>query len=735
MPAKKDELKVRLLATFQVEAREHLQAITAHLLTLDRGLPPAEAREVVEAMFREVHTLKGAARSVSLTNVEALCQALESTLSRITRGDLDLSRPILNSLQDGVDGVARLLTGSASPMTGRDLLERAEPGTVPPDAEAPRPVQSPEALVEASARAVAPGLPAPDTIRLSAVKLDTLLLQAEDLLIPKLVAGERVGEVRALAEALAGCRAALDRMRAAQRRSPANGRDAELRAGLESTLRAVDAQAQQLLAHLVRDHRTIAGAVDGVLDEMRRIRMTPASTILDLFPRMVRDLAREQGKAVEWVTRGADLELDRKVLEVMKEPLIHLVRNAIDHGIELPEVRTREAKSSQGRVTLALALLEGNRIEIVVADDGRGIDLIQVKAAATRARLLSLEQAQAITDEDALPLVLRSGLSTNPIITDVSGHGLGLAIVKEHVERLGGNIRVESQARSGTTVRMVLPATIATFRALMVRAGGQRFLLPLDAVEQAVRIAPDNVEGVEGRQAIRWNGHPLPVSELARLLGLPEPESPAEPASKRPCVVVSAGEERAGLLVEEIVGDREVLVKEFRPPLLRVRNVAGAGLLGTGQMVLILRTADLLRSVKAGSRPPRPTGEPEKPRRATTVLVVDDSITTRTMEKNLLEAVGYQVKVAVDGIEAWTLLKSEQFDLVVSDVDMPRMDGFALTSRIRTDRSLTELPVVLVTALESREDKERGIEVGANAYVVKSSFDQSNLLEIIRRLV
>ena len=240
-----------------------------------------------------------------------------------------------------------------------------------------------------------------------------------------------------LTDALASCCAAFNRIRAAHKLSPATGPDADLHAGLESILRAVDAQAQRLLGHLVHDHRSITGTVDGVLDEMRRIRMTPASTILDLFPLMVRDLAREQGKEVEWVTRGADLELDRKVLDAMKEPLIHLVRNAIDHGIESPEARTRERKPSPARVTVALALLEGNRIEIRVEDDGRGIDLAQVRAAATRARLLSLERAQAITDEDALHLVFRSGLSTSPIITGVSGHGLGLAIVKEQVERLG----------------------------------------------------------------------------------------------------------------------------------------------------------------------------------------------------------------------------------------------------------------------------------------------------------
>ncbi len=705
MANRKNDIKTRLLATFRVEAEEHLQAITTNLLALDRGLPPTDSREVVEATFREVHTLKGAARSVSLTDVEALCQACESVLSRVTRDQLALSRPLLNRLQEAVDGVAGLLAGGGARAAVSELighLERAAEHT----AEAADPVEAPVPLAEAPAGPVAAALPQTDTIRLATARLDALHLQAEDLLVPKLAAEERVREARTLVEALAGAK-----------------------------LRTVETRAQDLLRHLVLDQRTISRGVDGLQDELRRMRLTPASVYLDLFPRMVRDLAGEHGKEVEWVTRGTDLEVDRKVLQAMKEPLIHLVRNAIDHGIEPPEVRMHAGKAPQGRVAVSIASLEGGRIEISVEDDGGGIDLARLRAAAVRARFLTTEEADALTDDQALDLIYRSGLSTSPIITDLSGHGLGLAIVKERVERLGGQIDVETRAGAGTTVRVILPATIATFRGLLVRAGGQSFLLPTEAVERAIRIAPDEVESVEGREAIRWNGYPLSVARLNGLLGLPERESQSEPGSKQPCVIVRSGEERVGLRVEEILGDREVLVKELKPPLVRVRNVAGAGLLGTGQVVLMLRPTDLLKSIREAPRPPAPAAAAEEKGRQPVLLVVDDSITTRTMEKNLLEAAGYRVRVAVDGIEAWTLLKSEEVDLVVSDVDMPRMDGFDLTARIRADRKLADLPVVLVTALESREDKERGIEVGANAYIIKSSFDQSNLLEIIRRLV
>jgi two-component system chemotaxis sensor kinase CheA len=735
MANRKDDLKARLLATFRVEAEEHLQAITASLLALDRGLPPAETREALEATFREVHTLKGAARSVSLRDVEAVCQACESLLSQLTRGKLQLSRPILDRLQEALDGVARLLAGTGEPAAVRELLGRLERAAAEPVRQAPERVAAPVAPAEAPAAPVAPGLPRADTIRLATARLDALLVLGEELLAPKLAAGERVQEVRALVEAVSRCRAAVTRAPGIGEPARAAGHAAGLVTDLDGALRALEARARELLGHLVRDERTMAGAVGGLLDDLRQLRMMPVSTVLDVFPRMVRDLAREQGKEVEWVARGTDLEVDRKVLEAIKDPLIHLVRNAVDHGIEPPEVRAQAGKPPRARVAVSLASLEGNRIEIRVEDDGRGIDPARVRDAAVRTRLLSAERAQAFTDEEAIDFTFRSGLSTSPIMTEVSGHGLGLAIVKERVERLGGRIHIETQAGAGTTVRVIVPATIATFRGLLIQAGGQSFLLATDAVERAIRIAPDEVERVEGREVIRWNGHALAVAPLGRLLGLPERDGQAEPRSKHACVVVRSSDERAGLLVDEILGDREVLVKELAAPLVRVRNVAGAGLLGTGQVALILRPGDLLRAMREAPRPPAPAAPPSSAARPLVVLVVDDSITTRTMEKNLLEAAGYQVRVAMDGIDAWTLLRSETFDLVVSDVDMPRMDGFELTARIRADRKLADLPVVLVTALESREDKERGIEVGANAYVIKSSFDQSNLLEIIRRVV
>ena len=723
-------LRERLLATFRVEADEHVLTLTSNLTELERGLPPERAGEVVEATFRAMHTLKGAARSVGLMELESLCQACELILSRAAKGRLELTPGLLDTLQAAVGAVAADVAGQADPGAVDELTRRLEQAADQGGAPA-TPAAPPRPLPEARTAGKEAGedLPAAEVIRLDARKLDALLLEAEELLGVRLAIEERTREAQRLLDA-------IERLRAASRRHSSRGTNGHgaLSAAdpAMDELPALEASGRALVEHLARDRRAIAGAVERLLDEVRRARMTPASMVLDLFPRMVRDLARDQGKEVEWSCGGGELEIDRRVLDAVKDPLIHLVRNAIDHGIEPPDVRVHAGKPPQGRVTVTVSSREDGRVGIVVEDDGRGIDPGRVRDAAVRGRLLSADGAGELSSDDALELVFRSGLSTSPVITQVSGHGLGLAIVRERVELLDGEMEIDNRPGRGMAACMVLPASIATFRGLLVRAAGRLFLLPLDATERVLARGETEAGAVAGRSTMRWRDEALPLTSLEAVLGLPAAESRDE--EERLCVIVRASGERIALLVDAVLGEREVLVKELGAPLVRVRNVGGAGVLGSGELVLILRSADLVRSARLVSLPPAPRPAAREDGLAPAVLVVDDAVTTRTMERNLLEAAGYRVTVAVDGLDAWTALRADEFDLVVSDVDMPRMDGFDLTARIRADSHLADLPVVLVTALESREDKERGIEVGANAYVVKSSFDQSNLLEILRRL-
>jgi two-component system chemotaxis sensor kinase CheA len=332
--------------------------------------------------------------------------------------------------------------------------------------------------------------------------------------------------------------------------------------------------------------------------------------------------------------------------------------------------------------------------------------------------------------------MFQSGVSTAPIITDLSGRGLGLAIVREKVERLGGTIEVETREGRGTTFRLLVPLTLATFRGIVVRVADHSFVIPTLGIERVLSGRRDDLRTVEDRAMLAINGTHLPFVKLADVLEIAPSARAAEADSRFLALVLGSSAMRVAFEVDEIQGDREVLVKPLGRTLERVRNVLGATVLADVGIAPILNIHDLLKSALRVARAPVSAGISATPQAAEErrVLIVEDSITARGLLKNILEAAGYQVKAAVDGAEAWALLCLEPFDVVVSDVEMPRMNGFDLTARIRADRRLAELPVVLVTALDSREDRERGVDVGANAYIVKRDFDQKRLFEVLQRL-
>ena len=457
MSSKNQDIKKRLLATFKIEAQEHLEVLSANLLALQGGVLSEQAPELVEATFREVHTLKGAARSVGLRNIENLCQAGESLLSKISHGSLIVNRAILDALSDAIGGLTLLLTGDEASVELTEIIERL-------DAAGTEAVSDPSELMGMSVSSMkmtaAVGLKSQpvDTIRLTTARLDTLLLQAEELLVPKLANEERLQEASALVEGMSQCRSQWNRLRGARSPNGSSTDAKELATEMDLVLRSMEGSARQLQGRLTRDHQAITGIVDSLLEQMRQVRMTRAASVLGLFPPMVLDLAQELDKEVECLVYGSDLEIDRKVVEVIKDPLIHLVRNAVDHGIEAPAARLMAGKPSLGWVTVSVAAMEENRIEIKVEDDGRGLNLALVKAAAVRARLLTVETAEALTDEQILELIYRSGLSTSPIITDLSGHGLGLAIVKAIVSGHQGDVSVQSEPGEGTQISVFIPS-------------------------------------------------------------------------------------------------------------------------------------------------------------------------------------------------------------------------------------------------------------------------------------
>jgi len=694
MADRAEALRTRLLATFRLEAADHLQTIQSGLDAV------AGDCTHLESLLRAMHTLKGAARSVGILDFEAACHRCEALLSGLIQTGAAIGADDIRALQDAADVLAGFVSGAVS----SEQLTRV--ATESP-AEVTRPATvAPQRVVPEEAK---------ETIRVETARLDQLVALTENLLSPKLAAAERMRYAGELVDELGELARSVA--------SP------EVRAELH----ALEVRTRELATALRADQKTLRTTVDELYEEMLRVRLTPAATMLEAFPRMVRDLCRDTGKDVAWRSSGDQLEVDRKVLELVKDPLIHLVRNAIDHGIEAPAARVAAGKPPQGNVSVTIGPSPGGRIAVEVTDDGRGFAIDAIRDAVVRSHVASAETVAAMSDADVTELAYNAGVSTSPVVTTISGRGRGLAIVRERIERVGGRISTLSNPGVGTVIRLEFPASIVTYRALLVKTEGTSFLLPLHAVDRAFALPRAEVLPALARRQLARADETLPFGSLAGVLGLAAGSTVSEERREFPCLFVHSGDRRAILLVDEVVGEHEIVVKDFRPPLRRVLNFRAAGLLGTGQLVLILRPLDLLLSLHAlpVDRAAVPVASNAKPLR---VLIVDDSITTRTMERNLFEAAGYHVSVAADGLDGWNLLQTEDVDVVVSDVDMPRMDGFELTSRIRAQPELAELPIVLVTAREAREDKERGLRVGANAYVLKSGFDQSNLLDIVRRL-
>jgi two-component system, chemotaxis family, sensor kinase CheA len=578
-----------------------------------------------------------------------------------------------------------------------------------------------------------------ETVRIPMVKLDPLFLQAEEMIQAKLAGSQRAADLREVHQSLVAWRTEWGRWQ--DPRTPRqNGSPDESAARLDALLRQVTGVAQAL----EQDQRALGRMVDDHLEAVKQVLMLPVSTLVEGFPRLVRDLARDQGKEVELVVGGGEVEIDKRVLEELKDPLVHLLRNCVDHGMEKPEERARRQKPARGTISLTFAAKDSRLVEILVADDGAGIDVEQVRSAAIRAGILSADAAAKLEPQEALSLIFQSGISTSPIITDISGRGLGLAIVREKAEKLGGAVSVDTHAHAGTTFRLLVPLTLSTFRGVLVRVREHLFVLPTSNVERALRVNREDIKTVENRETIRLDGQIVSLVGLGDVLGVPargndshrQRLAPSATSEYLPVVVLVSAEKRIAVHVDEVLAEQEVLVKGLGRQLRRVRNIAGATVLGTGKVVPVLNIPDLMKSaVHSAAAVKAPVAADQASAKVGRILVAEDSITARTLLKNILEAAGYWVATAVDGVDAFTQVRSSEFDLVVSDVDMPRMSGFELTAKIRSDQKLAELPVVLVTALESRGDRERGIDVGANAYIIKRSFDQSNLLEVIHRLL
>jgi len=686
------ELRERLHDIFVAEAAERLTALDAALLALEGGAAGPDVQHHLSEAFRQAHTLKGGARAAGLPDVERIAHRLETVFERLRHGDG--GPDTWGAIYAGVDAVRSLIGGEGADVDG--VVAALDAPSAPP----PGPVGPP---------APAPGLTT-EAVRVPTARLEALMAEVRELHATLGALRQRAAEARA-----------LDRPR--------------------SRLDLVD-EMPRLRRRLDADVRRLEHVAAELHDGVRRLRMVPVGVTLAGLPRLVRDTAAACGKQARLDLAGESTEVDRPVLEEIAGALTHLVRNAVDHGLEDPGRRAAAGKPAVGTVTVR-AREEGNTLVLEVADDGAGIDVAAVRRRGVELGLVSAEEAAAA----GLDLVFRPSFSTAGRITEVSGRGVGLDAVTTTVDSLQGSVVLATEPGVGTTFTLTLPLTLATTRCLLLRAAGRTMALPLATVSRVARVGERDLGRSGGRAALRGPGAPVALVGLADVLDLaPGPgDGAAGPRGRPPrlAVISATGGAAVGVLVDEIGGEEEIVVTPLPPPLRRVRFTAGATVLGTGEAVPVLHAGEVFRAA-LGHRPggaagpgavPAGDAADAGPGAPKVVVVADDSVTTRTLERVILESAGYEVRTAADGGQALALVQAGGCDALVSDVHMPVLDGFALCERLRADARFRDLPVVLVTALGSRSERERGVAVGADAYIVKGEFDQETLLATLRRLL
>ena len=772
-----EEIRQKLINSFKAEQKERVQNITEGLLALEKSSNETERQKLLETIFREAHSLKGAARAVNQTLVTSIGHGLESLLIEIKEDRLDFSASLFDLMYQSLDAIELVMhqldTGDAStPATVLALLTKLEEAVAAAKSdESPTPTKvdlqpSPPVLTDKL-----PATPEPqphshpngaanavkqqtsvnpanghgeETIRVSVNKLDALMAQFSELIGVKIRAEQRLTELQQQQQLTTDWqkswqmlrgnynRLHSQKVREAQEISKDVASIIDFSTKNQDYLRDIGAQTKTLYRQFSNDVMRLSLIIDELQEEIKRIRMLPLTTITTTFGRMVRDLAREQNKQIKFTIIGGETELDKRVLELVKDPLIHLLRNAVDHGIESSQERRESGKSDEGLITLEAAQ-QGNNVIITVSDDGQGLDLPQISQAAIHKGVLTPDEAQKLSPDEIAQLIFKPGFSTRKIITDLSGRGVGMDVVRQNVQELHGALSVDFQPKQGTKFVLTLPLTLASSRGLLVQAGKQTFAIPLNSVSRMIQIEHHDISSINGRAVMTYQGKPIALAWLSQLLELTKTP---QTTNQLMVVIIQVAEKQLGLVVDNLVGEQEIVVQSLGKQLVKVGGIAGATVLGTGEVILVLHLPDLVSlAVKTISttvlEPDQTNKHPQK-----TILVVDDSITTRTLEKNILEAVGYEVKLATNGKEALNALTPTSLpDLIVSDVDMPQLDGFELTAQLKGNAQYKDIPVILVTSLESTAHKARGIEVGADAYIVKNNFDQGNLLDIVKQLV
>jgi two-component system sensor histidine kinase and response regulator WspE len=755
-----------MLELFRLEAESQTAVLSAGVLAIeDLERSPA----TIEAMMRAAHSLKGAARIVGLDAAVRVAHALEDVfvaagkgrfhvrpehadlllaaidfLGSIAKADdaLEAAGPWAQRADELVGRLAAMLAGDAGAVAGPvaapapAATARPEPAPTPaePAATAPAPEPEPE-----PARAPTRGIEGGDrVVRVSAESLTRLVGLAGESLV-------ETRQLRPFVDALLQLRAAqvdlADAIGGFDERLKAG--DVAMPASLAAQLGTIRDRADACLASLtghVEDFESFARRNEDLSNRLHQevivSRMRPLADGIRGFPRLVRDLARTLGKQVRFEVRGEQTGVDRDILDKLEAPLSHLVRNAVDHGLETPAERSAAGKPETGEIRLE-ARHRAGMLQITLADDGRGIDVERLRTRAIARGLVAKQVADQLTELEWLEFLFLPGFSTKDQVTEISGRGVGLDVVQSMVKAVGGSVRVSTQPGRQTVFTLQLPITMSVIRALLVDVGGEPYAFPLTRIDRILFCQHADIRTVEGRQYFDRDGVSIGLVFASQILETAAAGTPPDPL---PVVVISDRGQQFGMIVDAFLGERDLEVRPLDPRLGKVQDVNSASLLENGDPVLIVDVEDLVRSIDnvlMGRRLSRVEFErlAEQARQRKRILVVDDSITVRELERQLLQARGFAVDVAVDGMDGWNAIRGGQYDLVVTDVDMPRMDGIGLVGLIKADPARRDIPIVIVSYKDREEDRLRGLDAGANRYLTKSSFHDETFVDTIIDLI
>jgi two-component system chemotaxis sensor kinase CheA len=767
-----------LIPRYLTDVRENLAALEKVLLGLESS-PEGEGRsDAINTLFRTAHTIKGSSWMMGYQAVGDVAHALEDVLGALRDQQVTADPALVDGLLQGVDRLRQLIDqppdaseGVQATITGlRRLLSKQEAAPaaaddVPTIDRAPgasddvratatglrQPPSAHEAVPAASKSDVAPHQesppaqvresPAPlptaepvtappmaeDTVRVAVSRLDELLRLAGELMMGGQRAQELEGRSFELATRVRNV--LLSIANSSPEEAVSNVEAAgESRGALREAARSMADQVDAWRGEQGDGPHLLLSATKRLEQEVMALRLLPVGTLFAGLPRLVRDLARKHEKQVELVVEGEATELDRRILQGLNEPLLHLIRNAVDHGLEAPAARVTAGKPALGTITVR-AYRQGGHVRVEVTDDGQGMSPQRLREVAVQKKLISAADAAALDDHAALELIYRPGFSSNTLITSTSGRGVGMEVIKSSVSKLGGAVELWTDPGRGTRFTLILPITLTLTRALLVKTNDRTYALPVGTIEHILRLSPQTMGSSAGREYFILDGEPIPLLRLGRLLGGSDGEQ-----GDCPVLVFSVSGKRTALAVWRVLDEREVVLKPLGDLLGRSALAASVTLLADGTLVPVLDPGACVRAAQSGAQRGPAAAEPEA-RQPHRILVVEDAPTTRELERSILIASGYEVETATDGEQGWHKVQSGNFDLVLTDVEMPGKNGFELTETIRANERFAGLPVIIVTSLEKESEKRRGLVAGAQAYLVKSSFDQSALLETIERLL